>query len=67
MTTETTPDQYTWTIQVTAHPDLVADGFDLSDPDVVFRKLALAFPFARMSHIGVEVMCHEEHLRVYPH
>ena len=56
MTTKTTPEQYTWTIQVTAHADLVAYSFDLSDPDTVFHKLALAFPFARMSHIGVEVI-----------
>lgn len=47
---------FTWILAIEVDPDLVADGIDLSDPELVEHKLARAFPFARSSGIRARVI-----------
>lgn len=50
------PSDFTWTIQVTAAPSIVGEGFDLTRPEDVHRILHQAFPLAYPNEIEVRVL-----------
>ncbi len=51
------PTRYRWVVEIEIDPTMVADGLDLTDPRDLHDALTRAFPYTRMSEIGVRVLC----------
>lgn len=51
---------YRWIIAIDVAPDTVADGLDLTNPDVLTDALTRAFPYSRITDWHVQVLLSPE-------